>query len=347
MFISLNLLRVVLALLVLLYHLGGTIALEKYFGYALFAQVFGFGGARVPFFFALSGFVLTLAYAKHFGQPHRTWPYLRRRFVRLYPTFWVVMSLALLPALWVTTLRDAIPADPWVLFKAYLLLPQEPVVAGPTGAPVIVVAWTLHYEVLFSLLFAVWIYSRRWGLLCSLVLVLNGLACMQLQCGFYGQFLAGSSGLYFAFGVGAASLSPRLPALRHAGTLAWLGTAAYLVVALVAQRGWVDTWPLDPNLFFVLLAVIIMVCLVNAEAAAPEPWGTPRIRQTLQLLSDASYTMYLVHYPLVSLVCKLLVAVGLRGTTGAWAALLLVLGAAIVGSLAFHIVVERPLLARR
>lgn len=76
----LNAARAVLALSVLLYHLSGTIALDKYFGIDAYAHVFGFGGARVPLFFALSGFVLTLVYARDFGQPHKTLSFLWRGF---------------------------------------------------------------------------------------------------------------------------------------------------------------------------------------------------------------------------------------------------------------------------
>ena len=96
---SLNVARASLAFAVLLYHLGGTIALEKYFDIHLFARLFGFGEARIPFFFVLSGFVLKLAYARHIGDPSQLPNYLWRRFIRLYPTFWIILLLVMSPAM--------------------------------------------------------------------------------------------------------------------------------------------------------------------------------------------------------------------------------------------------------
>lgn len=62
------------------------------------------------------------------------------------------------------------------------------------------------------------------------------------------------------------------------------------------------------------------------------------------MLGDASYALYLIHYPLISIVCKAAIALGLSGLLGATityvVALVLCIGSAVV----FHLWVEKPLL---
>jgi len=55
---------------------------------------FDVGYMAVPIFFALSGFLLTARHYKAFEQRRITFgTYLIRRFVRIYPTYFVVLTL--------------------------------------------------------------------------------------------------------------------------------------------------------------------------------------------------------------------------------------------------------------
>lgn len=340
---SLNVVRVILGLAVMLYHLGATIALDKYFGFDAFEKIFGFGGARIPFFFVLSGFLLTLVYAKDFDKREKCGPFLWRRFLRVYPTYWVILLLVLFTAVFSPSLHDTVPEDPWVLAKAFLLVPQHPSVAGPTGAPVIVAAWTLHYEVVAYLMLAAWIWSRTLGCVLSLALLGNAIACSQWQCGFYGNFLSGSSFLYFAYGAGAAWLLRQLPVLPNARALVWVASLAYLLVAIVTYEQNGAGSLSDPAMYYGMLASIILVCLTKAEASKPPEPGPKWIK----LLSDSSYAMYLLHFPLISLSCKLLTHMGLSGASGALVALVATTALCVGAAVVFHLFVERRLLALR
>lgn len=346
---SLDWVRVALALAVLLYHLGGTIALPKYFGYSGFATVFGSGGARVPFFFVLSGFLLAHLHAREVSQPARLWSFMRRRLLRIYPTYWIILLLVMGATLLTPELRGKVPADPTVLAKTFLLVTQDREVGGPTGAPLIIVAWTLHFEIAFYALVAAFICSRRLGTLCLLGLAFNAWDCGDGGCGVYREFLANPYLTHFGIGAGAALLVRNLPPLGHARLLAAVAVAAY---AFLATYGLL--WPsaanhvdirsmADPNIYFALLAAVTLVCLVNAESARP-PRPTP---VAVKRLADASYVLYLVHFPLISVCCRLLRAAGLpQGPAGATVALLLVGLGCIAFALAFHRWVEKPLLAR-
>jgi exopolysaccharide production protein ExoZ len=340
---SLNVVRVVLGLAVLLYHLGATLALDRYFGVDLYETVFGFGGARVPFFFVLSGFLLTLVYGPDVGRASKAPAFLWRRFIRIYPTYWIILVAVMGVALLSPSLESVVPDDPWVLLKTFLLIPQHPSVGGPTGAPVIIAAWTLHYELVVYLVLALWIWSRTVGAVVTAGLVFNAAACAQSECGFYAGYLASSGFMYFVFGAAAAWVVRRLPSLPGATFVLWLACAAYLLVAVLTHGDYRPGDLQDPSVYYGMLASVILICLTKREMRRP-PRPGPR---WLKLMSDSSYAMYLLHFPLISLMCKVLKHLGLQGVAGATIALVVTLVVCVGASLLFHVVVERRVLALR
>lgn len=206
------------ALAVVLYHAGGAFAADKYFAAPLYADIFVFGSAGVEFFFALSGFIITYTHFADFNQPRRVAPYLIRRFVRIYPSYWILFAIALFFCWLIPSYNDYIPGlGP--LLKAIFLIPQDPDVVGGTGAPIIIVAWSLHYELLFYAAFALFIFSRPVGFV-----VLGAICSVSLGTMLMGtdnplpfSFLQFDYFLIFLFGVAAAILFRVLPPTR--GTL--------------------------------------------------------------------------------------------------------------------------------
>jgi len=338
---SLNLVRVVLALLVLGYHAGGTIALEKYFSIPAFDYLLGFAGNRVAFFFVLSGFVMKLAYGKYIGQFDKCRPYLWRRFVRVFPTYWVVLLMVIVASMFLPHGVAAVPGDVWSILKMLLLIPQSQGAGGPHGAPLLIVAWTMHYEIVFYLVLGAWIASRALGAAVSLLLVVNAADCASGGCGPYREFLSGLPMVYFVVGVAAAWAVRRLPALPAAMPIMWLALTGYVLIALAPQLSdgqW--AWP-HSGLLSVGLSGVMLVCLVNAEEARAQRSSSAWV----QRLSDASYAMYLLHFPIISLVCKLLTLAGLHGAPGATLALVLSFVVSIAAALAFSVYIERRLVA--
>ena len=342
MYLSLQACRAVAALLVVLFHLGGTFAQDKYFGFKAMDLAFSWGDAGVDFFFVLSGFLITLVHRRDVGCPQAFSRYVAKRTLRIYPTYWIVCVGVCVASVVVPALRQALPTDPWVFVKALLLIPQDPARVGGLGSPILFVAWSLQYEMMFYAVAGVAILNRAVGLVVALSLVLANLRCQFGDaCSFPISFVGSDMIYLFAMGV-AAAVFVRSP-LRLPFPL-WLAVAA--AAAFVGVGAWEvavgrDTLGVDRRLVFGALACVTIVALARAEDA-----GHLVVRQRwIALLGDSSYALYLVHIPVISLLCKLLVQ---RHVTDHGALVVAYIGVAfacVATAAMFHLWIERPLLA--
>jgi peptidoglycan/LPS O-acetylase OafA/YrhL len=335
--------RAVAALLVMFFHLGGNLAKDKYFGAdgIPLQRFFVFGGsAGVGFFFVLSGFIIVLIHRQDFGRPARLWSYLRKRVVRIYPTYLLIFGGVYGAALMVPSLRDAMPTDLGVLAESLFLLPQDPAVVGGTGAPVIVVAWSLQYEVVF---YAIVALAIALPVLCGAVVVALAANFVWHLIGgaqqFPASFFANELMLLFAMGVCAALIEQGRWRLSRPLPMAVLAGAAFFGIGAVAA------WRNDPNngyfnLAYGVCAALAIVSLTQAERAQPARF----VNRGLSLLGDASYSLYLIHFPLIAVLCKLAVAAGLRGVGGMALSFAAITLTTVAASVAFHLWIERPVL---
>jgi exopolysaccharide production protein ExoZ len=144
------------ALLVVLYH-GGR-HLREDIGYVPLAGVFNFGHAGVDFFFVLSGFIILLVHHGDLGQPVRLGRYAWRRAARIYPLYWIATAATLLAVALQGKLATLSIA---FLGQSFLLWPQS-------VEPLLGVAWTLEYELLFYSIVAIAIVNLRCGIVAVL-----------------------------------------------------------------------------------------------------------------------------------------------------------------------------------
>ena len=342
MYQSLQACRAAAALLVVLFHLGGTFAQQKYFGYAGFDRLFSWGDSGVDFFFVLSGFLITTVHRRDFGHPEALPRYLLKRAVRIYPTYWLICLAVCLAALLVPALRAALPSEPLVFLRAFLLIPQDPDVVGGLGSPILFVAWSLQYEMMFYAVVAAFIFNRGlgWGVVAAL-LVLNLGCAIRTGCTFPASFVASDMVFLFALGVGVAYLlrSPlRLPRPRLVAALAGAGFVGFGVLESWIGR---DALPFDRRLVFGVLAAVLVLALCRAEDAGMQ---VPA-RRTVGLLGDSSYALYLLHIPIISLLCKALVHLGVTSPAGLVGLFTVVVVACVGAAAAYYLGIERHLLA--
>ena len=98
----------------------------------------------------------------------------------------------------------------------------------------------------------------------------------------------------------------------------------------------------DRRLLYGFFSAIVIWGAVKAEDN-----GTLRVQSRLvSVLGDSSYVLYLVHFPVISALCKLAVLAGLRGVSGAFVVFPVIVTACVAAAAIIHLRIERPILVR-
>lgn len=229
------------------------------------------GSGGVDIFFVLSGFVIW-----HTAEQAPVWAveFLRRRVVRIVPLYWAMSILALAiagiaPTLVRSTVFDLRHAIASLMFVPWRNPALTALNAKELLVPVIVPGWTVNFEMMFYLLFALTLRSAgtaRLLLLGSLLLglyLVSGMAGAGTPPTFYHQ------GVLFEFLAGSILGAMRLERRPVAGVVAFGLVAAGFAVSLGAEA------VIDPSvpriLWLGVPAVAIMIGALRAEAAGVVP----------------------------------------------------------------------------
>ncbi len=293
MIYSLQAYRGFAAILVLLYHTNAII--PKYYESVDQIQFFNFGFAGVHFFFVLSGFIVFHVHKADIGNFLSAKKYIVKRIIRIYPLYWIV-TLSLLP-FWiiVPTFGQHYHHDIWSLIKSLLLFPQE-------HNPHLSVAWSLCYEVLFYFIFISLLVSKKIGsfTIAAWQLLIVVLIFIRLPIELPMSFIFDSINLLFGFGILAAISSKNLPDKLKP----WAFSIGNLLFVSIGIRYSYfvpnEHYTLAPNLLFGAASFLIVVSCrsTGLEKLFKE-------NKFFAIVGDASYSIYLVHFPALSLLCKI------------------------------------------
>jgi len=298
---------------------------------ALLSGTFSFNAGRfgVEFFFVLSGIVILSAHWDDIGNPHAVRSFAWKRFRRIYPVYWIVLLPQLL---WIVTYprtQNPWQRDPWVILSSILLIHIH------SFHTTVTVAWTLFHEILFYAFFAVLILNRRVGIILMVLWLIPSFFAFN-QPAPYGNHFFSPLHLIFAFGILAAWImrSPRIPG---PALLLLSGTALFTWACCVAQirENITDGY----NLLAGFGAMLITLGLVEYERR-----GQLRVYAWLALLGDASYSIYLVHYPLLFALAPRAVAFLPQHHIPLVPTMVLLTLLPVAAGLLFHLLLERPLL---
>jgi len=162
---NLQILRLVAAGMVLFGHLNHEVLKKPVLapGFVPFQPIWWHCG--VDIFFVISGFIMALITRDSFGQPGEAARFLRARLVRLVPMYWLFTTLTLLAmALLPSEMRHH--ATNWKqVLGSYLFVPLT-LNSDGNPRPVMILGWTLNYEMLFYGIFAASMrLERRRGLI--------------------------------------------------------------------------------------------------------------------------------------------------------------------------------------
>jgi peptidoglycan/LPS O-acetylase OafA/YrhL len=262
------------------------------------------GSLAVDFFFALSGFVVAEAYSARLAQTLTWIKFMRLRLVRFYPLYLLGTLLGFVP--WAASFLFGNPmhATPWggisALFLGLLMLPSPLLLTLPgegvfrTFYPLLMVAWSLFWELIANAFYgAFWKRLNRGLLITLLGLGALGLCLSMWRMGSLGGDVWGwtaewSAASRVCFSFCAGLLLQRTPrsGLKF--------PPLFLLIVLLLFLGFE---PGDAACgIYVLVFVMIMSPALIYLGAATEP--TPGLESGIYtFLGATSYAVYVIGYP--------------------------------------------------
>jgi exopolysaccharide production protein ExoZ len=319
--------RGIAATVVVLYHSARH--LDKVYGVPALMSVFQFGHAGVDLFFVISGFIILFVHYGDIGRPGRLSRYVGRRFTRIMPTYWVALGLTI-----VLSLGGGHGLPPlFDLTWSATLLPSH-------DEPLLGVAWTLQYEIVFYAVFCLLIINRTLGI-SVLIFWLFEIVLTKFGMGIGGGLphsLYGMYNLEFFLGMAVAyclrNYAVPMPKLIMAA-----GTALFVAAALAEDAQLMDGYADIGRLTYGPAAALIV--LGAAEAGRQSSITVPMVLQTL---GSASYSIYLFQFVFIGVLWKLWLATGLDEKMPHMASFPLLAVAGVVGGIATSRLVEYPLM---
>ena len=289
------------ALAVVVLH--SSIAARFFGGSFLPYSVFQYGYLGVDFFFVLSGFII---YHSTAGKGRTVRDYAIARFRRVYLPYWPIgIGLALL---YVAMPWASLGSRNWAWLPTLTLLPVDSV-------PALGVAWTLKHEILFYLLFGLFYFSRLLPL--GLGIWAVGILLSEQQLIFK------DVNLEFFMGIAACLLYRARKAPWWLVLLAPIPLIAWILIAPdVAHRAWVG------GTFALLVAPLAQLERRGLSVSKP-----------LLILGAASYSLYLVHEPLILITARL--------ATGSWMVFSACVAVSLTAGLVYHFTVEAWAIRKR
>jgi len=121
------------------------------------------GAAGVDLFFVISGFIITYVSWNKFQTPAAFKGFLVRRIFRIVPTYWMYTTVMMV-LLWIVPLH-------WVNTRFVLFDIPNSYLFLYASTPLLIVAWTLSFEMYFYALFGIFLSFPRRCLMPSLALI--------------------------------------------------------------------------------------------------------------------------------------------------------------------------------
>ena len=231
--------------------------------------------------------------------------FLRRRFESIYPVYWLVLGgLLLLGLTPIGYSHNNYPGTATIVSSILLIgADDRNIVVPPT--------WTLFHEVLFYLVFAVTLISRRAAV--AITIGWTGLIVadlLGLRLPYLPPYIIAPVNLLFVMG-GAAALWARQHARLRGGAL--LAGATIVAVILLHNNSAIAEAPRRLLWGLVWTAAITGLVAIEARRRLPVP-------PVLLTLGNASFMIYLIHIPMQDQLVHLVLHFGMQKfvTPQAW-----------------------------
>lgn len=320
---SLQVFRGVAALAVVVHHAATSTSAFVQTVPAAWLRLFDLGALGVDFFFVLSGFIIMHAHMHEAGNQAAIKPYLSKRLARIFPAYWPI-CLALLVLYAAMPGLTASGGREFSYLSSVFLLPAN-------LPPALPVAWTLVHELLFYAIFMLWFVSRR-AFFVGL-LVWAGLILIMQFCddgSGWARYPLSLLNLEFMLGVLVALLYGRA-SFRFYITMIIVGGMLVIIMLFMMYADIEGGHRLGLAVGF----AVLMLGMARYEQHKNIFWP-----MSLLLLGNASFSIYLIHNPLLSFTQRIAGLLGMSWPLALLCGVVLSIG---FGFLYFQWV-ERPLL---
>jgi exopolysaccharide production protein ExoZ len=304
--------RAISAFFIVLFH--ATELFQLKFNREFLFNLFKFGDSGVDFFFVLSGFVLFFSQAKYIGNQSKFKDFIFKRFIRIYPIYWAI-NLVIIPIYFIApALGKGHERDFKVIIESLLLIPHQ-------QAPVLVVAWFLSHIVFFYLLFGLLIALRPkfaipviaiWMIGTIIFFVTGNPPQEDLSLG----FVFSPYNVEFLGGVLTAHLVKKYSLNRKFSLITLVVGITFFLLFGILENYFlsnINNKFFDINYYEVFAYGMSSILIVIGSASIDARIDNHlKVNPILLKLASASYVIYLIHYPILSVLTKI---IGVIGTT--------------------------------
>ena len=319
--------RGIAATFVVLYHAARH--LNKIYVTPVLMSVFQFGHAGIDLFFVISGFIILFVHYDDIGRPVRLRRYIGRRLSRILPIYWVALALTIILSLGG---GHGLPPLIDVAWSA-LLLPSH-------AEPLLGIAWTLQFEIVFYTIFCIVIVNRMLGVT-VLALWLCWIVLTKFDVSMGGEVPPSLYGVYnieFFCGM-AVAYWLRNRTVLFPKPILLMGVILFAGTGIAENTGLIDGYADMSRLIYGPAAALIVL-----GAAAAGRGGLMTVPIWLQTLGTASYSIYLFQFVFIGVLWKLWLVLRFADTLPDIASFPVLAIAGVAGGIAMSRLVEYPLM---
>ncbi|MGB8699478.1 MAG: acyltransferase [Thermosynechococcaceae cyanobacterium] len=327
------------ALLVLFFHVSGSLKNKFHLTYSFNPCSTAWSG--VDFFFVLSGFIIFYVHRFDINDRSKLKSFLIKRFIRLYPIYWLIFFGILLGHLAFPGLASNSNYDIIHLVNSLFLIPQDEI-------PFLGVSWTLSHEVFFYSIFGFLIFLRTEFSIILVIIIFFGTVLESMDLlDFISdkntliEFIFSPFNFEFILGCCTAFFVNRYR-IKSPSKLCYFGLIifAFAIIFNTIFRVIING-PHESR----ILAFGIPSAIIIAGSSSLEMHRNLKVPFVLKYLGDASYSLYLSHtslvFPLTSIIFKL----GLNINSYYYIVFVILAVFAVLVGCAIHHYIEKPTLA--
>lgn len=305
---SIQSLRGIAALLVVFHHSYRAFLNYEGFENPTFSNIRSFemfGAVGVDIFFVISGFIMVVVASPYLTRQKNVRDFILRRIIRIYPLYIIMTGILIILAFYMSIGSTVIkiltanfssislPNDllPHRLIGSVLFIPTFNTLGKVQ--PILGVGWTLFYEMLFYIIFAIGLLLGRKMLLPFLgATLISLLVLFSTGTSSFHVFFSNSITLEFLFGTIIGLFYVQGKNINNKYLIILLGSAISLFLITIFFEFDYDKlrfiyWGIPATLL-----VYASVNLERNERVSRPSW--------LLMLGDASYSLYLIHTILIS-----------------------------------------------